>query len=414
MKKRLIVSLLAVILVLGLAVSAHAEGEDVQVTAQVLDAVGGNVITSAYSGDTVYIEFTVSENNVSGGFAGIGIGFDLNDTYLETVSDYKVFWGEVCNGDNGSLMATNSYFGWTAAGAACTDSDFVLCTVPVKIKNTVQNNTEVAIGFKAREVACSVNGTGETYALAVVNPSLNVLHEHSVTDWTDNNDATCTGNGTHTGVCTGCGLSVTEEIENSALGHDFDNGTTTATTDATCTAAGSKTVQCSRCSETTTIAVEPLYHKNATYVEQVAPTAENDYNGHYEYWYCSSCDLYLRVDPTSLEDDDGNSRLPTDEEIFGYGTEGYNATLYSIMLGDADNNGKITAYDATVILRNIYEYIDPSTNEISTIPSEKNADVDGNGVVTAYDATQILRCIYEYSNADGQYGISSEGTLIIP
>lgn len=69
------------------------------------------------------------------------------------------------------------------------------------------------------------------------------------------------------------------------------------------------------------------------------------------------------------------------ETTFKVGEE--DATLY----GDVDLNGRVTAGDATLILR--LKADDP---EVSfNAQQEKNADVDLNGRITAGDATYILR-----------------------
>ena len=68
---------------------------------------------------------------------------------------------------------------------------------------------------------------------------------HSFTDYVENNDATCTENGTETAICDLCGEAEdTREIEDSALGHDFIDYT--YNDDATCEADGTKTAICDR------------------------------------------------------------------------------------------------------------------------------------------------------------------------
>ena len=58
------------------------------------------------------------------------------------------------------------------------------------------------------------------------------------------------------------------------------------------------------------------------------------------------------------------------------------------MLGDADENGTVAAYDATVVLRHVakIQYI-TSPNALLA------ADINGNGSIDAEDATKILRYV---------------------
>ncbi|MDD5231624.1 MAG: cohesin domain-containing protein [Candidatus Marinimicrobia bacterium] len=60
--------------------------------------------------------------------------------------------------------------------------------------------------------------------------------------------------------------------------------------------------------------------------------------------------------------------------------------------GDVDLNGKIQAYDASLILKYLVDYIDLS------IPQLINAEVSGNGFVTAYDASLIAQYVVKLIN----------------
>ena len=69
---------------------------------------------------------------------------------------------------------------------------------------------------------------------------------HSFTDYVDDENATCTENGTETAVCDRCGdAEDTREIEDSALDHDFE-GNYVYNNDATCEANGTETAICGR------------------------------------------------------------------------------------------------------------------------------------------------------------------------
>ena len=73
---------------------------------------------------------------------------------------------------------------------------------------------------------------------------------HSFTNYTSNNDATCTLDGTKTAKCDRCDETKTVADEGSALGHSFTNYV--SNNDATCTADGTETAKCDRCNETHT------------------------------------------------------------------------------------------------------------------------------------------------------------------
>lgn len=78
---------------------------------------------------------------------------------------------------------------------------------------------------------------------------------HTITEYVSNNDATCTKDGTKTGVCSVCGEEVTVTDEGSALGHSFTNYV--SNNDATCTEDGTKTAECDNgCGKTDTITDE--------------------------------------------------------------------------------------------------------------------------------------------------------------
>ena len=80
---------------------------------------------------------------------------------------------------------------------------------------------------------------------------------HSFTDYTYNNDKTCTTHGTKTATCdNGCGETNTINDENNlATGHVDGEWTTVA--DPTCTAEGKQVKKCTVCGETTKEGVIP-------------------------------------------------------------------------------------------------------------------------------------------------------------
>ena len=114
---------------------------------------------------------------------------------------------------------------------------------------------------------------------------------HSFTNYTSNNDATCTENGTKTATCdNGCGVTNTVVDENTALGHAYDNGV--VTTAPTCEGAGVKTFTCANCGDTYTEAVSATGH-TVVIDEAVAPTCTE--TGLTAGSHCSVCDAVIEA-----------------------------------------------------------------------------------------------------------------------
>jgi hypothetical protein len=72
-----------------------------------------------------------------------------------------------------------------------------------------------------------------------------VVLGHDFANYTSNNDATCTADGTESSKCTRCGETDTRVAVDTAQGHDFANYT--SNNDATCTADGTESSTCTRC-----------------------------------------------------------------------------------------------------------------------------------------------------------------------
>lgn len=77
---------------------------------------------------------------------------------------------------------------------------------------------------------------------------------HSVSEYTNNNNATCEKNETKSGICEKCKAPVTEEIEDTKLPHTFI--TYTYDDNATCTSDGTKSAECENCDATDTVTAE--------------------------------------------------------------------------------------------------------------------------------------------------------------
>ncbi len=97
------------------------------------------------------------------------------------------------------------------------------------------------------------SGTAEDY-IAAGGVSCG-LTGHTITEYVSNGDATCTKDGTKTGICSVCGEEETITDGGSALGHSYTNYI--SNNDATCTSDGTMTAECDNgCGETDTVTDE--------------------------------------------------------------------------------------------------------------------------------------------------------------
>lgn len=90
--------------------------------------------------------------------------------------------------------------------------------------------------------------------------------------WKDNNDATCTNNGTRIGSCSYCHKTVVETKPNTALGHEYNY---VSDNNATCIKDGTETAVCSRCGDTKTRVAQGSalgHNMPSTWSVRVAPT----------------------------------------------------------------------------------------------------------------------------------------------
>lgn len=111
----------------------------------------------------------------------------------------------------------------------------------------------------------------------------------------------CTSDGYTTHTCSVCGYTYTDSAV-TALGHSFTNYV--SNNDATCTADGTKTAKCDRCDVTDTIADagSKLDHTPATAVEENRVEATCTADGSYDsVVYCSVCDTELSRDAKTTD-----------------------------------------------------------------------------------------------------------------
>lgn len=111
------------------------------------------------------------------------------------------------------------------------------CTPTFDALLTAISNAEAAAELfeSAADVSAAVN---------MLTNAENALKKHSFGEYVSNNDADCENNGTETAHCTtyGCTYTDTRIKENSALGHNWDNGTVTKT--PTCSQEGELLFTC--------------------------------------------------------------------------------------------------------------------------------------------------------------------------
>ena len=127
------------------------------------------------------------------------------------------------------------------------------------------------------------------YELVEASLTVDSVTGHSIADYVDNQDATCTQDGTKTGICTQCGYTVTVAAAGSALGHSFTQYISDG--NATCIQDGTKTATCDRCEVTDTVADAGSALGHAYTTEKTDPTCTE---GGYTTYTCSVCgDSYI-------------------------------------------------------------------------------------------------------------------------
>ncbi|MGN0529373.1 MAG: transglutaminase domain-containing protein [Eubacterium sp.] len=135
------------------------------------------------------------------------------------------------------------------------------------------------------EPTCTEDGH-INYICAICNYTETEIYEgklgHSFKNYTDDDNATCTENGTKTAKCERCDATDSVEIADSRLGHNYES----VVTEPTCTQDGYTTYTCTRCKDTYTADVEGKL--NHAYTQTVVePTCTL---GGYTVYTCTRCD----------------------------------------------------------------------------------------------------------------------------
>lgn len=270
-------------------------------------AAGGPTLTM--SGATAVpgqdVELTLSLGNNTG-IAGLSVSLDYNKDVLsiKSCTDGKLF-SSLTTGKNYIFDDSEDV---TANGTLARFVFTVSGTAPAgnyEVKVIVRSCTNAAL----TDVACETkSGTVK-------------ICGHTNQVQIPGTPASCTAAGLTAGTrCADCGRILTEQTEIKALGHDLIKDAAVA---ATCTAAGkTEGAHCSRCDykvEQKTVAA--LGH---AYTKQViAPTASEK---GYTLYTCSRCGNTYKSD--------------------------YTDPVKEYLLCDVDFDGKVTASDARLILRN--------------------------------------------------------------
>ena len=204
-------------------------------------------------------------------------------------------------------------------------------------------------GFSFSKIEADVPGDEENYE--VIPATGDHDYVSSIT-----REATCSQEGEETYTCADCGYSYTESVERTSHTEEA-----IPDRDATCSDTGSQGGK--RCSVCGTVTVAPTEipmtdHTPGEWQVMLAATADTD---GMKIRCCTVCGT------------------ETDRETIPAGT---GVTQY---LGDANNDGKVTAADARIILRH--------SAKIELLPDAvlHLADVNGDGKVNASDARIALR-----------------------
>ncbi len=201
-------------------------------------------------------------------------------------------------------------------------------------------------------------------------------------------DAACTEDGNVAYyVCTVCGETFADENGETPLADTVvpATGHTLVKTDAkpaTCTEDGNvEYYTCSACGKIfadadgkneLTDTVVPAAH-TLEKVEAKAATAEAE--GNIEYYRCTECGKYFA-------DAEGKQELAPEDVV---------TAKLTFMLGDVDQDGKITSEDARLALRASVHLENYASDSVEF----HAADVDFDGEITANDARKILRAVVE-------------------
>ena len=172
--------------------------------------------------------------------------------------------------------------------ATCTDKGYVLHTC-ARCKDSYKDSYTSVVPHSWKDGVCS---------------DCDLVCKHSLGAYTYNNDATCTENGTESATCIECGTVNTREKFGTAKGHSYENGICsscgdgcthsygefTYNNDATCTENGTKSHTCNNCKVTETLTV-PDSAKGHSYEAGVCTVCGDECDHNYQGGVCKNCGI---------------------------------------------------------------------------------------------------------------------------
>ena len=222
-------------------------------------------------------------------------------------------------------------------------------------------------------------------------------HDYS---YVSNDDATCTVDGTKTGVCSRCGEKETVADEGSALGHDWSS--IGITQEPTCTVEGVSVDVCSRCDLLQRNPVSALGHDFATYVSNNDATCLEDGTKTQVCSRCGDRGETITDEGSALGHDWSQGAICSRCGGINLGVDGVsaqNAATYAWSMRDdgALVSGNVGVNSSESVLAIKADYAGTLTFDWS-VSSEAGFDgleiflngeqVNGNGVPSAYSGTK--------------------------
>ncbi len=167
------------------------------------------------------------------------------------------------------------------------------------VGNTVVSTEEtytVAQSDVNKDIILTIKGNGD-FKGKISSETLTGICVHNAEEFTYNNDATCTKNGTNTATCLLCGEEFTVEAENTIVSHTFENYV--YQNDATCTNDGTSVAKCEYCDATDSKTADGTKTGHSFYeawiIDKEATCSEEGIKSH----HCKNCDA--KTDETALK-----------------------------------------------------------------------------------------------------------------
>ena len=229
--------------------------------------------------------------------AALYIGYGAPSQQVITASAASIYWSSPSTCP--SCGASNDYYQMTSFTrvSGCTYSyEHVYMSNPNPMcSGTVTIHSPYTEA--AQEATCTTPGLSScvrcsSCGIYQTNPTTTPALGHNYVSWGYNNDATCTEDGTETGICSRCRETTTRVKEGTAIGHSYGSWTTVSS--ATCTSGGTQRSTCSRCGDVQTRSTSALGHNMRTSSYSATCTS-----GGYTYNYCTRCSYSYNSNQTS-------------------------------------------------------------------------------------------------------------------